>query len=61
MIERPECFAVGRLLIGITAGHTNTVMGVSVAETVPASVIWQFGILLNAYIVLGCTFCSGLA
>ena len=49
MIERPDCFAIGRLLIGITAGHTNTVMGVSIAETIPDSVIWQFGILLRDF------------
>ena len=61
MIERPDCFAVGRLLLGITAGHTNGVMVISIAETVPHNVIWQFGILINFYIVLGCTFCSGLA
>ena len=61
MIERPDCFAVGRLLLGICAGHFNTIMGVSIAETVPDTVIWQFGILLNAYIVVGITYCYGLA
>ena len=60
MVTHPICFAIGRLLIGIAAGIFNNVMGKSLDETVPIEVSWQFGILVNTYIVLGLTFVYAL-
>lgn len=61
MVPHPICFAVGRLLIGVTAGISNGVVGKSLDETVPLEVMWQFGILVNTYIVLGLTLCYALS
>ena len=61
MIENPFCFAVGRFLIGISGGIYNSVMGKSLDETVPIEVSWQFGILVNSYIVVGLIFCYGIS
>ena len=40
MVENPYCFAVGRFIIGISAGIYNSVMGKSLDETVPFEVSW---------------------
>ena len=61
MVENPFCFAFGRFIIGLAGGVYNGVMGKSLDETVPAEVAWQFGILVNTYIVLGLIIAYGLS
>ena len=57
MVENPYCFAIGRFLVGISGGIYNSVMGKSLDETIPIEVSWQFGVLVNSYIVLGLILC----
>ena len=57
LVRTVPTICLGKFLYGVTAGHTNIVMGKSIDETLPIAISGQFGTLTNTYICVGIMIC----